>query len=308
MRSRLVVHPVARNWVLAVALVAGGLLPVAGPAPQACAGEGPRAALVVSTAEQQALRYCVELPDASVSGIELIELAGEQHGLSYRLGFGGEAVCMLAGVGPAEGECFAEHPNFWAYWRGDGSGGWSWSSVGAGSTSVGDGDVEGWSWGSGTTADTHPAPPPTTAVSVCPAPEPSPPSDPDDDDGSQPGGDPQPSGGGSPERPADEGDSGSGNAGTPDGDATQERGSTTQKERPGEKEREPERDAGERDRAQEKGGEVVATKGRRVVSASERPADPATDGPPAAALGALAAAGALAVARWVVVRRRRAGL
>src|SRR5919199_2521976 len=134
----------ARRLLLAVTLVAAGVVPIGGPAQQACAGEGPRAALVVSTGAEDALRMCVALPDPSVTGIELIELAGEQHGLAYSLGFGGEAVCMLAGVGPTGGDCFAEKPDFWGYWRGTGSGGWTWSSIGAGSTTVTDGDVEGW--------------------------------------------------------------------------------------------------------------------------------------------------------------------
>jgi hypothetical protein len=109
----------------------------------------------------------VALPDPSVSGIELIELAGQQHGLDYGFGYGGNAVCRLDGVGSEGGDCFSEHPDFWGYWRGDGSGGWTWSSSGAGSTTVEDGDVEGWSWGSGQDGDTHPRPPATSFSSVC---------------------------------------------------------------------------------------------------------------------------------------------
>ncbi len=57
---------------------------------------GPHAALVVDTG-QQATSYCVALDASSVSGTRLIELASEQYGLAYRLGFGGRAVCMLVG-------------------------------------------------------------------------------------------------------------------------------------------------------------------------------------------------------------------
>ena len=164
----------ARAAAVAVALVLGGLLPVTAAPHVACAAEGPRAVLVVDTGPDT-YRYCVALPDESVTGTELIELASDQHGLAYKFGFGGEAVCMLAGVGPTGGDCFEQYPDFWAYWRSDGSGGWTSSSTGAGSTVVGSGDVEGWSWGSGDDPESHPAPPVTAFESVCkPAPAPRP--------------------------------------------------------------------------------------------------------------------------------------
>lgn len=154
---------------LVAAFVVAAIIPVGSIAPLACASEGPRAVLVVDTEEPGGQhRFCVSLPDDSVSGIELIELAGEQHGLEYRLGFGGEAVCMLAGVGTEGDDCFAEYPEFWGYWRGNGAGGWSWSGTGAGSTTVEEGDVEGWSWGSGNDGSSHPQPPVTEFSEVCP--------------------------------------------------------------------------------------------------------------------------------------------
>lgn len=130
----------------------------------ACASPGPSAALVVDTGSG-ASSFCVTLPSSSVSGTKLIQLAGEQHGLQYRIE--GGAVCQLAGTGPSEGDCFSEHPNFWGYWRGDGSGGWTWSSSGAATTTVEAGDVEGWAWGSGNDGSTHPSPPATRYSSVC---------------------------------------------------------------------------------------------------------------------------------------------
>jgi len=141
----------------------------------ACASGAPHAALVVATGDQTR-RYCVTLDAASVSAIHVIELAGAQDGLDYRLGFGGQAVCELDRVGSSSADCFGAYPDFWGFWLGDGSGGWSWSGSGAASTPVHDGDVEGWSWGSGGTGATHPPPPPTTEASVCGAsvPPPSP--------------------------------------------------------------------------------------------------------------------------------------
>ena len=102
-----------------------------------------------------------------MTGIELIQLASEQHGLQYRLGYGGNVVCQLGGVGYDSDECLKEGPEFWGYWRGDGSGGWEWSSSGGQATTVRDGDVEGWAWGTGNDGATHPAPPETTFASVC---------------------------------------------------------------------------------------------------------------------------------------------
>jgi hypothetical protein len=140
------------------------LVPVVPAATPACAAEAPHAALVVSTGKD-VLRYCVTLDQPSVSGLRLIELAHDQYGLSYRSD--GAAVCMLAGVGTSDGDCFGDYPDFWGYWRGDGSGGWKWAGSGAATTSVRDGQVEGWSWGSGDSGASHPRPPDTTLSSVC---------------------------------------------------------------------------------------------------------------------------------------------
>lgn len=155
----------------ALAWLGALLVAVAAPVaatPGACATEGPHAALVIDRGEEGGVdSYCVALPSGGVSGIDLIELAADQFGVTYRLGYGGGAVCMLNGTGPAEGDCFGDHPYFWGYWRGDGSGGWQWSSSGAASTTVEDGDVEGWSWGAGNGPSSHPPPPSTTFASVC---------------------------------------------------------------------------------------------------------------------------------------------
>jgi hypothetical protein len=167
------VNPVRlRAGVAALAVAVSSVAPVVAAPTAACAQGAPRAVLVVDTSSQ-ILRYCVTLDDESVTGIELITLASRQYGLSYRLGFGGAAVCMLAGTGTTGDDCFEEHPDFWGYWRGSNSGGWTWSSTGAASTTVSNGDVEGWSWGSGNDGSTHPAPPSTRFAAVCTQAEPS---------------------------------------------------------------------------------------------------------------------------------------
>jgi hypothetical protein len=163
----------ARALAIGLILAAPVLVPAMAAPTAACAsGTGPHAALVVDTGSAVDA-MCVALDGPSVSGLHLIELAASQQGLTYAFGFGGAAVCRLDGTGPSNGDCFADYPHFWGYWRGDGNGGWTWSSTGPGDTSVADGNVEGWVWGSGDTPATHDRPPSTTAAEVCTPPHPS---------------------------------------------------------------------------------------------------------------------------------------
>ena len=178
---------VARRFALWLGL---GLLPAMGlgfgPAlagsRSACAAASsgaPHAALVVDTGSSVAT-YCVALGTSSISGIQLIQKAGQQFGMTYRLGFGGQAVCMLNGVGgPSGDDCLTGQSSYWGYWVGNGSGGWTWSSTGAASATVHDGEVQGWAWGVGIDGTTHPQPPVTSIGDVCtvppsPSPKPSP--------------------------------------------------------------------------------------------------------------------------------------
>jgi len=169
-----------RALAVGLGIVVGLGLPVAGAPGSAleplvaCAVDtGPRAVLVVVDGSG-ARRFCVALDAATVTGIHLVELASAQHGLSYSLGFGRQAICQLNGVGPAGGDCFADYPDFWGYWHGTTSGGWTWANGGAATFRVGDGDVEGWVWGSGDSGSTHRSPPVTRADDVCPPPAPDP--------------------------------------------------------------------------------------------------------------------------------------
>jgi hypothetical protein len=155
----------------ALVVLALGVSPAVTGQSQACAAGVDHAALVIDTGARTT-RYCVELDAPTISGLHLIELAAGAYGLDYQLGFAGKAVCRLEGVGVDGGDCFDAFPDFWAYWRGDGSGGWTWSTIGAADTTVADGDVEGWSWGSGTDAASHQRPPRTPAASVCGDPPP----------------------------------------------------------------------------------------------------------------------------------------
>ena len=166
-----------RRRLAATLLVAAALLVVAMPAASggaaACAAAtGPHAALVVDTGSRSTA-YCVALDAPTVTGIHLIQLAAAQHGLTYGLGFGGQAVCRLQGVGPAGDDCFADYPRFWGYWHGgghtgqEGQGGWTWAATGAASATVGSGDVEGWAWGTGDSSATHPMPPRVGIDAIC---------------------------------------------------------------------------------------------------------------------------------------------
>jgi hypothetical protein len=200
MRRRLATFAIS----LGLALGAPALGVVAGTGPPACAATDQRAALVVDTGSR-ARSYCVALGADAVSGTELIRLAHDQYGLDYRLGFGGRAVCRLAGVGVDAGDCFGAYPDFWGYWHGDDDGGWIWASGSAADWTVEAGDAEGWQWGPGQDGDTHAAPPATREEEVCEPAEPPPP--------------PSPGGGGG-------GDGGGGDGSGPAGAASSPSGST----------------------------------------------------------------------------------
>jgi hypothetical protein len=159
-------RPVAAALVLVAALIPVTVPAVTGASPACAAVTGPHAALVIDTGTG-AHSFCVALDAPRVSGIHLIELAGAQDHLAYGFGSGGQAVCRLAGVGPQGDDCFADYPDFWGYWHGDGRGGWTWSSSGAASTRVGDGELDAWVWGSGDSGATHPKPPSLGIDDVC---------------------------------------------------------------------------------------------------------------------------------------------
>lgn len=194
-------RPLVLAAVIVVATIAA---PAATGGAVACAGESPRAGLVIDTGAR-VIELCIALDAAEVSGLRLIELAAAQHGLSYGFGLGGAAVCRLDGVGPTGDDCFADYPEYWGYWHGDGRGGWTWASTGAGSYRVGDGDLEGWVWGSGDTGSSHRAPPVVGSDDVCPpAPDPSPEPTRDPEPTSAPTRSPSPAGNGGTATPSPE--------------------------------------------------------------------------------------------------------
>jgi hypothetical protein len=268
--------------------------------PPACATTADAAALVVDTGGR-ATRYCVAMDSARLSGIELIELAAEQYGLDYRLGYGGAAVCRLDHVGIDGGECFTDSDEFWAYWRGTGSG-WSWSSTGAASTVVEPGDVEGWSWGSGRDGSTHPAPPATSFASACGDSSPSP----------DPGG----GGGGGARDPSGGTGGGGGDAavlpsdGSEGGPATRPSGGDgAEGGRPSDRNAEGTTEGDERPASAPPTASSEPSAGPSPVAATPLAAAPLDrTGPPT---GALASAGGaivlLLVAGWLSLRRRPGG-
>jgi len=251
---------------------------LATPVPACATEEGPHAALVVDTG-QGIGTYCVSLGAPSVDGLDLIRLAGRQHGLAYSFGFGGQAVCSLAGVGVSGDDCFAQYPDFWGYWHGNGSGGWAWSGVGPGSTQIGDGDVEGWVWGTGDSGASHRAPPGLAFDDVC---EPS-----DGADGSGGGGG------------TGDGDRGGGDDAGDSGQAPSASPAPT----PSRPDREKPRD---RDRPTPSASAAASSDGPDISAASSPPVDPPSGGPPATLLVALAAATVLVGGGWRRIRVRGA--
>jgi len=159
-------RPVAAALVVVAASIPMILPAITGAASACAAATGPHAALVIDTGAGTH-SFCVALDATTVSGIHLIELAGTQDHLAYGFGSGGQAVCRLAGVGPQGDDCFADYPDYWGYWHGDGHGGWTWSSSGAASARIGDGALDAWVWGSGDSGTTHPKPPPAAIDDVC---------------------------------------------------------------------------------------------------------------------------------------------
>ncbi len=282
-----------RTLVVALALTFPAFGPaVAGTGVSCAAATGaPHAALVIDNGSRTST-YCVALDAASVSGLHLIQLAGRQYGLQYGLGFGGQAVCQLDGIGPGGGDCFADYPDYWGYWHGDGNGNWSWAGSGAASASIGDGDMEGWVWGPGDSGTTHASPPALASGDVCePAPAPSPSPSPSP----KPSPDPAPAGGGT--------GSGSGGSGaSPGADASASGAAGPAK--PSASARASAHDS------QAPITEPTPPPAQTVVRASPvgtlaAGASPGAGGPPAGAWLALVAVASLGAAGWLTMRRRR---
>ena len=304
-----------RRGLAAASLVFSASFVVAGPAPFACAGPGPDATLVVDTGGSEQM-LCIALDAESVSGLHLIELASQQHGLSYSFGYQGQAVCMLAGVGSNEEECFQGGEPFWGYWRSNGSG-WTWSGTGAGGTVVEDGDVEGWSWGTGNDGGSHQQPPFTTHEAVC-GPEEQPSKD-DGDNGSKgggnDGGDKSGSGSGNQSGDKSNGDRSSGDpsSGSSDGASAATGSAATQQREQGDKSKDGkprDKDAKKKASAKKENGKpendpaVVATSMAADPTPSSAPAASSSDAPPVAGIVGLVVAIAFGLAgAWFLKRR-----
>ncbi|MGZ8630419.1 MAG: hypothetical protein ACXWZF_05565 [Actinomycetota bacterium] len=304
-----------RSVTVGLILLLPALAPAAAGSSVACAAEAagaPHAALVVGTGSQT-LTYCVALDAPTVNGLRLIQLASAQHGLQYRLGFGGQAVCQLAGTGPTGSDCFGDYPDFWGYWHGDSSGSWAWAGSGAASASITDGDVEGWTWGAGDSGTTHPAPPTTAVDDVCDPAEPTPP--PDDGGGSGGGGGGDSGGGDGGSGGSGGGSSGDGGGG---GGSHAGGGSADGAGTPAGTEGNGGNGNGGKD--DDRGGVAEGEAGTDTSSpvgpSTAEPSDvaavatgsnPGGGGPPVAGMIALALIGCLGIAGWVTLHRRDAG-
>ena len=128
-------------------LGAGGAPVAARPAGQTSGGS---AGLVVDYGGGTVATYCLSVPAAGVTGLELLQ----RTGLAVRLdvvGLGAE-ICAINGVGcldpgqPCYCQCQGTPCVFWQFseWRG---GRWVASTLGASSVTVRPGAIEGWGWG-----------------------------------------------------------------------------------------------------------------------------------------------------------------
>jgi hypothetical protein len=283
------------RWVRALGVGLIVALPWLGPAVSgsagatACAAQrtaGPHAALVIDTGSRTTT-YCVGLDAGTVSGLHLIQLAAAQYGLSYRLGFGGQAVCALDGVGSTGGDCFGAYPDYWGYWHGDGAGGWIWAGSGAASASIGQGDLDGWSWGSGDSGTSHAAPPAQRFEDVCAAatPSPTPTATPTPKPTHTPTASPTPHATPSPSVPPA---GGSPRATPPARASGSPRGSASPRTQP----------------SMGGGGATTSSSGAIVRAVATSGQIPSSGGPPAGALLALGAVALLGTGSWLTRRRR----
>jgi hypothetical protein len=288
----------ARRFLVALAVVAATVLPVAAAPGTACANATYHAGLVVDTGRVDHT-FCVVLDAPEVTGTHLIELAGTQFGLDYRLGFGGRAVCRLDGIGVDGEDCFGDYPDFWGYWHGAGRT-WTWSTGSAADHRVGNGDLEGWSWGTGDSGATHAAPPPVSIGDVCrvaPSPSPSPSPAPSPPPSPAPGGS---AGTGGEGESAGATGSGADDPGDPAAPQSPSRATTGHHSTAGsdhtgsEPSSEPTRDA-----------DPSPSSGTEEVSVRAAGSEASADGPPTAGLVAIGAMAVLTAAGWARLRRSR---
>ncbi|HUS17263.1 MAG TPA: hypothetical protein VM536_19880 [Chloroflexia bacterium] len=124
-------------------------LTLSGPAAPTQAADG-NVGLMVDNGAGGVATYCLSVPAAGVSGLELLQ----RTGLPLRIDAVslGVEVCAIGGVGcldasqPCYCQCQGTPCVFWRYvqWR---NGRWVSTTLGAASTVVRPGSIEGWGWG-----------------------------------------------------------------------------------------------------------------------------------------------------------------
>ena len=158
--------PVAVCVALILAVIPGPL-----------AAQTPRAGLIVVHGDGNTLTRCVDLPAASISGVELLVSSGLDLNLDASGGMGA-AICRVDGEGCThpQDECFCQcqaAPCFyWSDWQRSGDS-WVYSGLGASNTTVHDGSLEAWVWNTGTIGRSADHEPPSLRFEdVCAPPEP----------------------------------------------------------------------------------------------------------------------------------------
>lgn len=129
------------------AFIAAG---VVGPAPLPALCSQLSASIVVRMPDGSESSRCVAMPEAEVSGLQVLRLSGLPIVTKDFGGSLGSAVCQINGQGNDSPDCPGS-AGHWHYWHlVDGT--WEESQVGAGAYTVHARAVEGWAWASGTKA------------------------------------------------------------------------------------------------------------------------------------------------------------
>jgi hypothetical protein len=153
-----------KRWLGALLAVAAFTVAIstagATTATRAVAASPHHAAVIVDDGSS-VTKTVITFTSASVSGIQALQLAGQDPTTRGFSGMGA-AVCAIRHRGcAADNSCLTcGGADYWAYYRApSGTSTFTSSPVGAGATKVYDGDVEGWHWSAGT-------PPPYESVAA----------------------------------------------------------------------------------------------------------------------------------------------
>jgi hypothetical protein len=127
---------------------ADALIGLGGPlAAQRPPAEGALAALLVQYGDGSLYTACVPFDKESLTGLELLQLAGLPLETVTDPSLG-TAACRIGGTGCPASNCFCGMPNYWSYWQPEGDS-WAYAVAGVDQNLVSDGGLQAWKWGEG---------------------------------------------------------------------------------------------------------------------------------------------------------------